>query len=196
MERENGLDEAARASAVEAWVFGLLVARWGLVVIAVLYLLGVVGFSPLDLFEWVGRTLAGTSDGAAEDLPKYIAGPFSFIHGLIGGASWLLLFLPLREFVRYRVGVIEAGSEEAYRQQIREEAERASTPQPVGVLVSISIAKGGALSSSETLVETSDGFFRVSGLVDTVKKGEPVFVLGSSLMIGEGDRQRRYTIIS
>ncbi|NMZ71359.1 hypothetical protein SAMN05216370_0124 [Pseudomonas peli] len=196
MEKENGLDEAARASTVEAWVFWLLVSRWALAVTAVLYWLGVVGFSPLDLIEWVGRALYGTSETAAEDLPKYIAGPYAFIHGLFGGASWLFLFLPLRAFVRYRVGVIEAGSEEAYRQRIREEAERASTPQPVGVLVSISIAKGGALSSSETLVETADGFFRVSGLVDTVKKGEPVFVLGNSLLIGEGDRQRRYTVIS
>lgn len=196
MEKGSGLNEASRASAVEAWVFWLLVARGALVGVAILYWFGVVGSSPLDLIQWFGRSLAGTSGADTDGQSSVMGGLFSFAQVLVGGASWLLFFIPLQEFARYRVGVIEAGSEKAYWQRRREEDERASTPQPVGLLVSISIAKGGVLSSSETLVETSDGFFRVSGLVDTVKKGVPVFVLGSSLLIGEGDRQRRYTVIS
>lgn len=45
-------------------------------------------------------------------------------------------------------------------------------------------------------METSEGFFRVSGLMRTVKKGEPVFKQGGQLLIGAEGAQRRYTVIS
>ena len=119
-----------------------------------------------------------------------------FIRESLAGFSWAVLALPWLSYVRYRVGVIEAGSKEAYHRRRREIAERASTPAPAGTLVGVSIAKGGLFSSSESLVETSEGFFRVSGLVNTVKKGEPVFTLGGQLWIGAGTGQKRYTVIS
>lgn len=189
------IDAAARASASETWVFWSMVVHWGIIGVAVLYWGGLVGFSPLDFIEWIVSRLTDTQ-GLTEDVPTFMAGPLSFMRELVAGVSWAalgLLWLPL---VRIRVGIIEAGSVEAYRQRLREDAERTSTPTPVGVLIGVSIAKGGILSSSETLVETSEAFFRVSGLVNTVKKGDPVFTLGSQLLIGVGNGLKRYTLIS
>ncbi|WP_150306325.1 hypothetical protein [Pseudomonas saliphila] len=192
----NETDTAKRAIASDTWVFWALLVRWGLFGMAILYWLGAVGFSPLDFIEWVGSLLLDSQEISFDDMPRFLVSPLLFIRELVAGASWALLTLPWLSFVRYRVGIIEAGSKDSYRQRLRDEANRASTPSPAGGLAGMSIVKGGFLSSSETLVETSEGFFRVSGLLATVKKGDPVFTLGSQLLIGAGAGEKRYTIIS
>ncbi|MBD9427932.1 hypothetical protein IB232_21585 [Pseudomonas sp. PDM15] len=196
--RENANDAAARSAAAlasEPWVFWALMGRWGFIAAAVLYWVGVISVSPLDFAEWLWSLASGTRVAEVEP-SQFLSGPLTFIHRFVGGVSWAALVLPWVGYVRYRVGIIEAGSKEAYHQRRREEAERAAQPAPVGVLVGMSIAKGGFFSSSETLVETSEGFFRVSGLVGTVKKGEPVFKQCGQLLIGDEGAQRRYTVIS
>ena len=195
---ESANDAAARSAAAlasEPWVLWALMGRWGFIAAAVLYWVGVINFSPLDLAEWLGGLASGTRVAEVES-SQFLSGPLKFIHRFVGGVSWAALVLPWVGYFRYRVGIIEAGSKEAYHQRRREEAERAAQPAPVGVLVGMSIAKGGFFSSSETLVETSEGFFRVSGLVGTVKKGEPVFKQGGQLLVGAEGTQRRYTVIS
>lgn len=196
--RETRHDEstaAIRQLASDPWSFWGIVGCWGLIGFAVLYWIGLLGFSPLDFVEWVGSLVSDTQFNEV-DQSYFLSGPLAFIRHFVGGLSWALLVLPWMGYVRYRVGVIEAGSKEAYHQRRREEAERAAQPVPAGVLVGMSIAKGGFFSSSETLVETSEGFFRVSGLMRTVKKGEPVFKQGGQLLIGAEGAQRRYTVIS
>ncbi len=195
---ETANDAAARSAAAlasEPWVFWALMGRWGFIAAAVLYLIGVISVSPLEFAQWLGSLASGTRVAEVET-SQFLSGPLTFIHQLVGGLSWAALALPWVGYVRYRVGIIEAGSKEAYHQRRREEAERAAQPAPVGVLVGMSIPKGGFFSSSETLVETSEGFFRVSGLVGTVKKGEPVFKQGGQLLVGAEGAQRRYTVIS
>lgn len=195
---ETANDAAARSAASlasEPWVFWAMVVRWILLVLAMLYWIGLLEFSPLDFVEWIGSLVSDTQFNQI-DQSYFLSGPLMFIRHVVGGLSWAVLVLPWMGYVRYRVGVIEVGSKEAYHQRRREEAELAATPAPVGVLVGMSIAKGGFFSSSETLVETSEGFFRVSGLVGTVKKGEPVFKQGGQLLIGADGAQRRYTVIS
>ncbi|EPQ6932437.1 hypothetical protein ACUVZD_000080 [Pseudomonas aeruginosa] len=187
-------DVAARAAAAlasEPWVFWALMGRWGFIAAAVLYWIGLISVSPLDFAQWLGSLVSGTRFGEVEP-SQFLSGPLTFIHQFVGGLSWAVLVLPWMGYVRYRVGIIEAGSKEAYHERRREEAK----PAPVGVLVGMSIAKGGFFSSNETLVETSEGFFRVSGLVSTVKKGEPVHKLGGQLLIGAEGGQKRYTVIS
>lgn len=195
---ETANDAAARSAASLAsdpWVFWAMVVRWVLFVLTMLYWIGLLEVSPLDFAEWLGSLVSDTQFNEI-DQSSFLSGPLMFIRQFVGGLSWALLVLPWLGYVRYRVGVIEAGSKEAYHQRRREEAERAAQPAPVGVLVGMSIAKGGFFSSSETLVETSEGFFRVSGLVGTVKKGEPVFKQCGQLLIGAEGAQRRYTVIS
>lgn len=186
-------DEKSLAS--DPWVFWGMVGCWVLGGVAVLYWIGLLEVSPLDFAEWIGSLVSDTQFNEI-DQSSFLSGPLMFIRQFVGGLSWALLVLPWMGYVRYRVGIIEAGSKEAYHQRRREEAERASQPASVGVLVGMTIAKGGFFSSSETLVETSEGFFRVSGLVGTVKKGEPVFKQGGQLLIGAEGAQRRYTVIS
>lgn len=198
-ESRGGTDAAGRALASEAWFFWGMVGIAAFIVAAVLYWVGVLKISPLHFLEWVGRVgamLVGEDPSASGAAPSFIAGPMAFFRDLLAGLSWAFMALPWLAYVRYSVGVIEAGSKEAYWQRRREKAELASVPVPVGLLEGISIAKGGLLSSNETLVETTEGFFRVQGLVDTVKKGVPVFTLGSQLLIGEGRGQKRYTLVS
>lgn len=195
---ETSDDAAARSAASLAsdpWVFWAMVVRWVLFALAILYWAGVIELSPLDFAEWIGSLVSDTQFKEIDE-SSFLSGPLMFIRQFVGGLSWALLVLPWMSYVRYRVGIIEAGSKEAYHQRRREEAERAAQPAPVGVLVGMSIAKGGFFSSSETLVETSEGFFRVSGLVGTVKKGEPVFKQGGQLLVGAEGAQRRYTVIS
>lgn len=191
-------DAAARSAASLAsdpWVFWAMVVRLALFALAILYWASLIEFSPLDFVEWIGSLVSDTQFNEI-DPSSFLSGPLMFIRQFVGGLSWAVLVLPWMGYVRYRVGVIEAGSKEAYHQRRREEAELAATPAPVGVMVGMTIAKGGFFSSSETLVETSEGFFRVSGLVGTVKKGEPVFKQGGQLLIGAEGAQRRYTVIS
>lgn len=195
---ETANDAAARSAASLAsdpWVFWGMVGCWVLGGVAVLYWIGLLEVSPLNFAEWIGSLVSDTQFNEI-DQSSFLSGPLMFIRQFAGGLSWALLVLPWLAYVRYRVGVIEAGSKEAYHQRRREEAARAAQPAPVGVLVGMSIAKGGFFSSSETLVETSEGFFRVSGLMRTVKKGEPVFKQGGQLLIGAEGAQRRYTVIS
>ncbi|WP_073666241.1 hypothetical protein [Pseudomonas aeruginosa] len=186
-------DEKSLAS--DPWSFWGMVGCWGLGGVAVLYWIGLIEISPLDFAEWIGSLVSDTQFKEIDE-SSFLSGPLMFIRQFVGGLSWALLVLPWMSYVRYRVGIIEAGSKEAYHQRRREEAERAAQPAPVGVLVGMSIVKGGFFSSSETLVETSEGFFRVSGLVGTVKKGEPVFKQGGQLLVGGEGAQRRYTVIS
>ncbi|MCF6783712.1 hypothetical protein [Stutzerimonas stutzeri] len=186
---------AMRQLASDPWSFWGIVGYWALVGVAVLYWIGLLEFSPLDFLEWVGSLVSDTQFNEVYQ-SYFLSGPLAFIRHFVGGLSWAVLVLPWIGYVRYRVGVIEAGSKKAYHQRRREQAKRAAQPAPVGVLVGMSIAKGGFLSSSETLVETSEGFFRVSGLMRTVKKGEPVFKQGGQLLIGSEGAQRRYTVIS
>ena len=196
--RETRNDEttsAMRQLASDPWSFWGMVGCCVLGGVAVLYWIGLLEVSPLDFAEWIGSLVSDTQFNEI-DQSSFLSGPLIFIRQFVGGLSWALLVLPWLSYVRYRVGVIEAGSKEAYHQRRREEAARAAQPAPVGVLVGMSIAKGGFFSSSETLVETSEGFFRVSGLMRTVKKGEPVFKQGGQLLIGAEGAQRRYTVIS
>lgn len=191
----NPLGDSKTARASESWVFWGVIGCWGAVGAAVLYWVGVIAVSPLDLAEWIVNAAYGT-EVAVEDIHNFIAGPLLFIRELFAGLSWAALGIPWVGFIRYRVGVIEAGSKEAYHLKVRKAAEDAAKAAPVGLLVGVGISRGGFLSSSETLVETSEGFFRVSGLIRTVKKGEPVFTLGDQLLIGEGNSQKRYTVVS
>ena len=193
--KNDAASRSAAALASEPWVFWALMVRWGFIAAAVLYWTGVINVSPLDFAQWLVSLVSGTRF-AEIDPSQFLSGPLTFIHQFVGGLSWAALMLPWAGYVRYRVGVIEAGSKEAYHQRRREEVERAGKPAPVGFLVGISIARGGFFSSGETLVETSEGFFRVSGLVGTVKKGEPVFKQGSQLLIGADGGKRRYTVVS
>lgn len=196
--RETRPDEstaAMRQLASDPWSFWGIVGCWVLIGAAVLYWIGVLEVSPLDFAEWIGG-LGSDTQFKQIDRSSFLSGPLLFMRQFAGGLSWAVLVLPWMAYVRYCVGVIEAGSKEAYLQRRREEAERAARPAPVGVLVGMTIAKGGFFSSSETLVETSEGFFRVSGLVGTVKKGEPVFKQGGQLLIGAEGVQKRYSVIS
>lgn len=182
----TGSDASARSLAADSWVLSAVVARWGLVAVAVLYWVGLVGFSPLDLLPEI----------TPEDPPNFMGAPLWFMREFMAGISWGLLSIPWVAYVRYRVGVIEAGSEVAYYQQRRAEHKRASTPTPAGELIAVSISKGGLTSISETLIETTEGFYRVEGLVGTAMKGDPVSLLGGKLLIGTGHKQKRYTVIS
>lgn len=189
-------DAGSRAIAAEPWVFWAIAAQWILLAVTVLYWIGIVGYSPLDLIQKVGGWWLDTTAFDPSEMPRFADGPLWFIREFVAGLSWALLILPFHTFFRYRIGIIEAGSAEAYRQIRREETARASTPTAVGTLLRVSIAKGGILTSSETLIETSEGFFRISGMVDTVKKGDPVFTLGSQLLIGVEGGQKRYPLVS
>lgn len=182
----TGSDASVRSLAADPWVLSAIVARWGLIAVAVLYWVGLVGFSPLDLLPEI----------TPEDPPRFMGDPLWFFREAMAGISWGLLSIPWVEYVRYRVGVIEAGSEDAYHQRRLEERRRASTPTPAGDLIAVSISKGGLTSISETLIETTEGFYRVEGLVGTVTKGDPVSLLGGKLLIGTGHKQKRYTVIS
>lgn len=193
--RHDESTSAMRQLASDPWSFWGMVGCCVLGGAAVLYWIGLLELSPLDFIEWIGSLVSDTQFNQI-DRSSFLSGPVLFMRQFAGGVSWALLVLPWLGYVRYRVGIIEAGSKEAYHQRRREEAERAAQPVPVGVLVGMSIAKGGFFSSSETLVETSEGFFRVSGLMRTVKKGEPVFKQGGQLLIGAEGAQRRYTVIS
>lgn len=172
---------------VDSWAFWGLVGRVGAGVAGLLFWFGLIEVTPYSLFSGFLHSALPGQAGAEPSAFLELADHF------LGGIFWFFAAALWMEYVRYRVGVLEAGSKEAYRLQRREAAQRAAMPAPVGALVSITPVKGGLLSSSETQVETTEGYFRVSGLVEGVKKGEPVFTLHGYLLVGEGDRQRRFT---
>ncbi len=172
---------------VDSWAFWGLVGRLGAGVAGLLFWFGLIEVTPYSLFSGFLHSALPGQAGAEPSVFLELADHF------LGGIFWFFAAALWMEYVRYRVGVLEAGSKEAYRLQRREAAQKAAMPAPVGALVSITPVKGGLLSSSETQVETSEGYFRVSGLVEGVKKGEPVFTLHGYLLVGEGDRQRRFT---
>lgn len=68
-----------------------------------------------------------------------------------------------------------------WRQFFKEEEENAArakiaATREVGTLIAVSMENGGILNSATSMIETTDGFYRVFGEVDVAAKGEQVII--------------------
>lgn len=68
-----------------------------------------------------------------------------------------------------------------WRQFFKEEKENAARAEiaatrEVGALIAVSVENGGILNSATSMIETTDGFYRVFGKVDVAAKGEQVII--------------------
>ncbi|CAD0266061.1 hypothetical protein DENIT_70038 [Pseudomonas veronii] len=155
-----------------------------------LYWFGVINTGPL---EWARWAMAPFFEPDSVGSQPSIIRVFSAI---VGGMLWAGLIAPFVQIVSRRIGILEAGSLEAYEQAESEAWEKANTPESLGELVSIQVLKGGFLSSDESIVETTQGFFRVSGKVGGVMKGAPVSQLHGRLTVGEPNvKGRSFTLL-
>lgn len=159
------------------------------------YLFGGLHFGPLELVAAILEPAMGinatdvTCEPGALGLICYLA---KFTAHLVGTALWVGLIASPMPAIQRRIGVLEAGSEEAYQQIVEE----ANTPKSVGGLVGISNTKGGLLSSSEATIETTQGFYRVAGLVGGFDRGTPVYLLHDYLLIGDGSCRKQFVVLN
>ncbi|WP_036990831.1 hypothetical protein [Metapseudomonas furukawaii] len=169
-------------------------ASAALVVMAILYWFGVITFGPLELFSLITAPLTQSGDASVSHGGP-LSGLFEGLRVFVGGMLWIALAVPVRAILEERVAILQAGSRAAYKEQLREAERLANAPQSLGKLVAVTHSKGGFLGRDESLIETSEGFYRVVGLVGGVKKGEPVSRVRDTLQIGSEDAQRQFNII-
>jgi hypothetical protein len=86
------------AQTVDSWVILAIVGRWACIAAALLYWFGLFESTPYSL-------VAGLFSSAFPEFAGWV----------MGGASWLLAAVLWVEFVRFRVAVLEAGSNPHYR---------------------------------------------------------------------------------
>lgn len=68
-----------------------------------------------------------------------------------------------------------------WRQFIAEEKEKAAIAKKeaireVGSLIAVSVDSGGLFDSATTMIETTEGFYRVFGKIDVARKGEKITI--------------------
>lgn len=159
------------------------------IVAAGAYLFGYLNFSVIELAELIVPPLSrDCGSGWFVDLPCSV---LNFMLTVFGGLSWFVLAKTLLGSVDRRIQVLEAGGEEALAAQIEQE----NTPVSLGTLVGISNSQGGLFSSSQATIETSVGFYRVSGSVGGFARGVPVHQLHGYLLIGEGESPRKFWLL-
>lgn len=69
------------------------VGVWALCLTAVLYWVGMIGFSPLDAGEWIGAQI-GIPAPDHEGMPRSLEVPLWFIRELVAGLGWMSLIIP------------------------------------------------------------------------------------------------------
>ncbi|MHB9376217.1 hypothetical protein ALO95_200041 [Pseudomonas syringae pv. antirrhini] len=156
-------------------------------VMPMLYWFGVVHFGPLECLMRLGVVPTN---------PDRLLGVW---YWLLGGAWWApltyMLLLPFRK----RIIVKLMGSEAAYRTALEEieEIERASqAATELGELIGVAVHHVGFFNRAESIVETSEGFFRVIGCVSNVRKGAAVSMLNNELVVAsEAGVTKRYALI-
>lgn len=193
---EAGPSEAKSKEAELAWwaIAGFF-TRIAAIATLASYAVGFLAVGPLELVDALVKYFTdsnylpdGCNGAEAIVLPCWMTFVFS---RLVGAFAWIFSFRVLIQFINRRIGVLEAGSEEAYEQAIS----LANKPQPVGNLVGVNNTKGGFLSSSESTIETTEGFHRVAGLAGGLKRGAPIYRVRNRLFIGDGTDQKCYWIL-
>lgn len=193
---EAGPGEAKSKEAELAWwaIAGFF-TRIAAIATLASYAVGFLALGPLEMVDALVKYFTGSNylpDGChgaeAIVLPCWMTFVFS---RLVGALAWIFSFRVLIEFINRRIGVLEAGSEEAYEQA----QSLANKPQLVGNLVGVNNTKGGLLSSSESTIETTEGFHRVAGLAGGLKRGAPIYRVRNRLLIGDGTDQKCYWIL-
>jgi len=196
LKAEAGPSEGKSKEAELAWwaIAGFF-ARIAAIATLASYAVGFLTIGPLELVDTLVKYFTGSNylpDGCsgaeAIVLPCWMTFVFS---RLVGAFAWIFSFWVLLQFINRRIGVLEAGSEEAYEQALS----LANMPQPVGNLVGVNNTKGGFLSSSESTIETTEGVHRVVGLAGGLKRGAPIYRVRNRLLIGDGADQKCYWIM-
>ncbi|MEA8592259.1 hypothetical protein PZT57_26795 [Pseudomonas aeruginosa] len=187
--------EKSKEAKLAWWAIAGFFTRIAAIATVASYAVGFLTIGPLELVDALVKYFTGSNylpDGCsgaeAIVLPCWMTFVFS---RLVGALAWVLSFRGLIQFISRRIGVLEAGSEEAYEQALS----LANKPQPVGSLVGVNNTKGSFLSSSESTIETTEGFHRVAGLAGGIKRGAPIYRLRNRLLIGDGADQKCFWIL-
>lgn len=96
--------------------------------------------------------------------------PFGLLCYMVSGAVLSVLFLEASRIVL--VGWTQFMSEEKEKSA----KARQSAIRQAGTLMGVSVESNGFLDSATSMVETTDGFYRVFGRVHSVAKGEQVTI--------------------
>lgn len=96
----------------------------------------------------------------------------------LGGITlWICAGMLIMQTGQVAAGVVSVG----WRQFIKDEKENAArakiaATREVGTLIAVSVENAGILNSATSMIETTNGFYRVFGKVDVAAKGEQVII--------------------
>jgi len=162
-------------------------------ILPVLYIFGLIDSGPLDWAQALGFKQPPQE---YEISTKTFQAVDHLIYVTVNAGLFAVLSMAILVFFRERIAVYFVGSREAVIAAINEIHRKESTPVPLGTFISVIINRGGFMSSDESTIETTLGFYRVLGKAGGILKGAEVSRLGDSLQVATcNDAVKKYTLI-
>ncbi|MCK9709851.1 hypothetical protein [Pseudomonas syringae] len=147
-----------------------------------LYWIGVINTGPLEW--WQAVSAVSKPDAVADRSIFELGGVFaSFAAYMVGGFGWLGISGACVWPFKRRLMAFFMGSEKALDTAERQQYEAATTPIPRGQLVDVKLLPGGFLGSDQSVMSTTQGLFRVLGVVSDVAQGATVTELNGYMHV-------------
>ncbi|WP_219096225.1 hypothetical protein [Pseudomonas sp. UMAB-40] len=155
-------------------------------VVPLLYWFGAINTGPVEWLQAIGW-IPASNDSESFGIVEVFRGFEHFGRAACSGGAWAIISAFFLWPFQRAIAIKYIGSEEAFEAALEMQRAKETTPISLGDLVHVAVNRGGFMDSDESTIETTQGFYRVSGKVGGVIKGASVTSFEGQLRITTPD---------